>query len=373
MAGIPRLRMYNATSLRLTGTRDIGTLRLPTVARIPRPPLLTRSPTFAQLNQYRFFSQGTRIAPQQAPAFSADEGEASLRQADLLAFRMRHGNATVEQVADVLRHIMTVMRSQAGPGTLIEALELLDHFLRNPRADRSALRDILFTALKHSDGGVVWKAVRSSQEAGPLIQVSEFTANAFSWVDPPHIPQQNPNRVLGGPEISPGSWFAFHSLLEALDVRYSSTTGTPMPLSSVQPAHSPEYDWPGISVARRDEALVRAEKQLELLKTLVHEAGDNPNPVAVITRFFHEATKTHSKIPVALELESGRLLLIDGHHRRAVLHTAVRRGLMPAHWLETVPIALAGISCIAPTALVLRLMAFGRTLSTEMPTETHFR
>lgn len=373
MAGIPRLRIHNATSLRLTGTWEIATVRLPPVATVPRPPLLKRGPTFAQLNQYRLFAQGTRITPQLPPAFSADEGGASLSRAHWLDSQIRRGNSADGQLGDFIRSIMTVMRSQARPVILLEALELLDHFARNPRFDRHALREILFTALRHSDGGVVWKAVRSSQEAGSVIEASEFTADAFSWVDPPHIPQQNPNRVLGGPEISEGGWFAAREFLEALDVRYSSTAGTPTPLSSIQPAHSPEFDWPGIQVARRDAALARAERQLELLKTLVHEAGDDPDPVAVITRFFRDATETPNKVPVALRLESGRLLQIDGHHRRAVLQTAVRRGLMPPHWLQTVPIAISGISCTAPTALVLRLLAFGRTLSTEMPTETHFK
>lgn len=58
MARIPRFRIFNTTSLQLTGTREIATIRLPSGVTAPRPPLLMHSSTFGQWAPYRRYAQG---------------------------------------------------------------------------------------------------------------------------------------------------------------------------------------------------------------------------------------------------------------------------------------------------------------------------
>lgn len=302
-----------------------------------------------------------KIAPFVARV-SEEQGKAALRRAEDVMFRSRRDPSLLNtHTLGILSDLETVLRAPVELGLHYLAIELAHVYPKND-AERAVLRQLVLTAFKSTDGGIVWEALKRSQSPQQILKPSEITEGMFTWTDPPGIPQHNPSKVVGTTEMSRGSVSACRELIDAMDIRYSRRSGTPVPLSTVQPVHSPVYHDPTLTPATRDQMLRRVERDLATLERLIQEGGNHPDPIRILTQFMGNFTDTDNKLPVAIALPSGRRIQIDGIHRRAILYLAVQRAIMPATWLETVPVALVSYAGPFPEALVQRLLTFGHTL-----------
>lgn len=316
------------------------------------------------------YTQTLRAFGQIAPfvtRVSEEQGKAALKRVENVMFTSRRDPSLFDSHRlGILNDLERVLRAPVEVGLHYNALELAHVYPKND-AERAALRQLVLTAFKSQDGGIIWEALKLSQSPQQILMPSEITEGMFSWTDPPGIPQGNPSKVVGTSEMSRGSVSACRELIDAMEIRYATRAGTPVPLSTVQPAHSPVYHDPTLAPAVRDQMLRRVESDLATLERVIREGGDHPDPVKILTQFMGAFTKTDNKFPVAIALPSGRRIQIDGIHRRAILYLAAQRAIMPASWLETVPVALVPYAGPFPEALIQRILTFGHTLP---PTST---
>lgn len=227
-------------------------------------------------------------------------------------------------------------------------------------ADRAGLRRLWMRGLKDTNIGVIY-AAWSLLTQHHLIDPATVTDDMFTWIDPPPVPQFGLARAffLSG-QLNLNRWARSDFYKELY--KNTSIQDAVIPLRTFRPFHNPTYYDPAenISDQARD---ARLERELGRLQELIRSAALHTPPEQILARFMlGYSDKTHCLIDV-LQLPSGWRMMLDGHHRTAVLLTAVRKGIMPAEWLDHIPTSLHIYNGPLPEPYIRRILTIGVTLT----------
>lgn len=223
------------------------------------------------------------------------------------------------------------------------------------------LRRLLMQGLKDADGGVVY-AAWSILEQRHLIDPATVTDDMFIWSDPPGVPEFGLAKAVIRSNYSDQSHTAVAKLVQNL-TSHIHPVNAAIPHRTIQPLHSPTYFDPKeyISDSRRKTYL---ENDLDELRRHINWAGPDYSSQRVISGFFRDYHNSGKLRYVnVLQLPLSRRFLADGHHRTAVLLEAVRRGIMPAEWLDNIPVVLWTYDGPLPEPFVRRILTYGHTLT----------